>query len=263
MSDVQRVALAAVLLVVLLLVVTLVGRLGHSRDALVTVARAIVQLTLVGFVIRLVILTPALSPVYLTTMVGVAAWTSSRRLRSVHAAFSSAAFAITAGTAIVLAVVVASGALPRDTRDLVPFTAQVIGGSMTATTLAATRMRDDVLQGWDLVEAALAIGATGRQAVADIARTSASRALVPALDQTRNVGLVVLPGAYVGLLLAGASPAEAGRVQLLVLLGLLVAESVAAVIVTRLLAPALGGQKPRAAGEAALGSGGGSAARSP
>ena len=69
-------------------------------------------------------------------------------------------------------------------------------------------------------------------------------ALVPALDQTRNVGLVVLPGAYVGLLLAGASPAEAGRVQFLVLLGLLVAESVAAVLVTRLLATSLGRHKP-------------------
>jgi hypothetical protein len=30
-------------------------------------------------------------------------------------------------------------------RDLVPFAAQIIGGTMTATTLAALRMRDDVL----------------------------------------------------------------------------------------------------------------------
>jgi putative ABC transport system permease protein len=67
---------------------------------------------------------------------------------------------------------------------------------------------------------------------------------VPAIDQTRNVGLVVLPGAYVGLLLGGASPLEAGRVQLLVLVGLLAAETVAAVVVTRLLAPWLGALRP-------------------
>ena len=74
-------------------------------------------------------------------------------------------------------------------------------------------------------------------------RLAASRALVPALDQTRNVGLVVLPGAYVGLLLAGASPVDAGRLQLLVLVGLLAAESVAVVVVTRLLATTLGSRK--------------------
>jgi putative ABC transport system permease protein len=239
-----RVAVAAVVLVVVLLVVAAVGRLGQNRDALVALVRAALQLALVGFVIRLVILTPALAPAYLAVMLVVAGWTSSRRLRSVRPAFASAVLAIGAGTAVVAAVVVATGALPRDTRDLVPFTAQVVGGAMTATTLAATRMRDDVLAGWDLVEAALAIGATPRQAVGDVARLAAGRALVPALDQTRNVGLVVLPGAYVGLLLGGASPAEAGRVQFLVLLGLLVAESMAAVIVTRLLADAMGRHKP-------------------
>jgi putative ABC transport system permease protein len=69
---------------------------------------------------------------------------------------------------------------------------------------------------------------------------AAARALVPALDQTRNVGLVTLPGAYVGLLLAGASPLDAGKLQLLVLVGLLAAESVAVVVVTHVLAPALG-----------------------
>jgi putative ABC transport system permease protein len=248
MTDDSALLLAIGLLVVLLLIVGWVGRLGQNRDALVVVIRAVAQLALVGFVIRAVILRPALAPLYLALMLTVAAYTSSRRIRGVRLAFPSALVAITAGAAVVCAVVILTGALPRDARDIVPFAAQIIGGSMTATTLAALRMRDDVLAGWDLVEAALAIGATPRQAVTDIAHSSAAKALVPALDQTRNVGLVVLPGAYVGLLLAGASPAEAGRVQFLVLVGLLVAESIAAVLVTRLLADSLGRRKPGKAG---------------
>ena len=88
------------------------------------------------------------------------------------------------------------------------------------------------------------------RAVAETGRLAAARALVPALDQTRNVGLVVLPGAYVGLLLGGASPAEAGRVQFLVLLGLLVAETVAALVVTRLLGDPLGRLRPMSAAAA-------------
>jgi UDP-glucose/iron transport system permease protein len=244
MTGLPSLALAVALLVALLLAVGWVGRLGQNRDALVAVTRAVAQLAFVGFVIRAVILRPVLAPLYLALMVGVAAYTSSRRIRGVRLAFPSAVVAITGGAVVVCAVVIATGALPRDARDIVPFAAQIIGGSMTATTLAALRLRDDVLAGWDLVEAALAIGASPRQAVIDIARNAAANALVPALDQTRNVGLVVLPGAYVGLLLAGASPAEAGRVQFLVLLGLLVAESVAAVLVTRLLADSCGRRKP-------------------
>ncbi len=59
-------------------------------------------------------------------------------------------------------------------------------------------------------------------------------------------GLVVLPGAFVGLLLGGASPAEAAQLQLLVLVGLLAAETVCAVLTAYLLAPALA-QDPRVA----------------
>ena len=79
-------------------------------------------------------------------------------------------------------------------------------------------------------------------------RSQGGAALVPALDLTRNVGLVVLPGAFVGLLLAGATPLEAGRLQLLVLVGLLCAESVAVVAVTHLLGGRLGPSRPRSAG---------------
>jgi putative ABC transport system permease protein len=139
--------------------------------------------------------------------------------------------------------VVLSRAVPVDARHVVPLAAQVIGGAMTATSLAGQRFVDQVSVSWTEVEGWLAIGASATEAVREQGRLAAARALVPALDQTRNVGLVVLPGAYVGLLLGGASPLDAGRLQLLVLVGLLAAESVAVVVVTRMLAPVLGAQK--------------------
>ncbi|MEU0963542.1 ABC transporter permease [Micromonospora aurantiaca] len=47
---------------------------------------------------------------------------------------------------------------------------------------------------------------TGRRppSVLEVCRTSAGEALVPALDQTPTVGLVTLPGAFVGVLRAAA-----------------------------------------------------------
>jgi putative ABC transport system permease protein len=52
------------------------------------------------------------------------------------------------------------------------------------------------------------------------------------------VGLVTLPGAYVGVLLGGGSAVEAGAAQLLVLVGLLAAQTVAVWLVTELIARA-------------------------
>ena len=50
------------------------------------------------------------------------------------------------------------------------------------------------------------------------------------------MGLVTLPGAFVGVLLGGGTPLQAGAAQLLVLVGLLAAEVLAVWAVTELVA---------------------------
>ncbi|MCW2825454.1 MAG: hypothetical protein JWQ91_2371 [Aeromicrobium sp.] len=115
---------------------------------------------------------------------------------------------------------------------------------MTAASLTGARLRDDVANDWSQVEGWLALGATPRQAVAGFGRVPVDRALIPAVDQNRSAGLVTLPGAFVGLLLGGASPAEAAAIQLLVLAGLIAAETVAATLTAYHLAPWLGSGQP-------------------
>jgi putative ABC transport system permease protein len=55
------------------------------------------------------------------------------------------------------------------------------------------------------------------------------------LDQTRTVGLVTLPGAFVGVLLGGGSPIQAGATQVIVLVGLLAAETITIVVAYQLI----------------------------
>jgi putative ABC transport system permease protein len=240
-------ALGIGLLLLVALAADHLGALGRRRELVVVVVRAVVQIFLVGLVIAAVLQTPVLAPLYLAVMLTVASATSARRIRVPGRSWPAAATAIVSSSAIAVTVVVLSRAIPFDARHVVPLAAQVVGGSMTATSLAGQRFVDQAAASWAEVEGWLAIGATPREAVRDQGRLAAARALVPALDQTRNVGLVVLPGAYVGLLLAGASPLDAGRLQVLVLVGLLAAESVAVVVVTRLLAPVIGSRKVVAA----------------
>ena len=218
--------------------------LGQVRDVAVASSRAVLQLGVVGLVIGLVFTDPRLAPLYLLVVLTTAGWTSSRRLPGIEHAVPMAVTSVLVAVAVTGLVVFGLHAPAFDPRDAVPFLVQLTGGAMTATSLAGQRLIDDVTAGWAEIEGWLALGAPPRQAVAHAARRAAGRALVPALDQTRNVCLVVLPGAYVGLLLGGASPWQAGRLQLLVLVGLLTTETVASALITRLLSAQLG-RRPR------------------
>jgi putative ABC transport system permease protein len=149
---------------------------------------------------------------------------------------AAAAAAVSSGAAVTGTVVFATGALPVEVRNLVAVGGITVGGAMTASTLAGRRFLAELRSRRAEVEGKLALGATMRQATADLVQVAVAEAQVPALDQTRTTGLVTLPGAFVGALFGGASPLVAARFQLVVLVGLLAAESVAAVVLLRLLA---------------------------
>jgi putative ABC transport system permease protein len=177
----------------------------------------------------------------------VATWTASRRLRGFAGAGRAALLACGAGAAVTIGLICGLPVLDRSVRTLVAVSGIVIGGSMTAATLTGRRLLDGLRRRREEVEAWLSLGATPRQAVVAIARDAVAEALVPALDQTRTVGLVTLPGAFVGALLGafvgallgGVGAVGAARFQIVVLVGLLCAESITAVLLAWLLgAPA-------------------------
>ena len=106
---------------------------------------------------------------------------------------------------------------------------------MTATTLTGRRLLEGLSADEDEIEARLSLGDRIREALAPTVRQAIKTGLVPAIDQTRNVGIVTLPGTFVGLVLGGASPAEAARVQLTVLLTLLAVELLSATVIAELI----------------------------
>ena len=60
-------------------------------------------------------------------------------------------------------------------------------------------------------------------------------ALIPGLDQVRTAGVVTLPGAFIGVLLGGGSPAQAAAAQVLVLFGIMASQTVTAVVAERFI----------------------------
>ena len=164
-------------------------------------------------------------------MVLFAAWTSARRARDVPLAFLVAAVAVGVAAVATLGLLLMLRIVPATARYLIPLGGMVIGNSMNAASLTMTRIRDDVAEQRPKVEAALALGATSRQAVAPILRTALQRALIPLIDATKTTGIIFLPGAMVGMIIAGANPLEAVRLQIVVLYMLLGSVSIAAILV--------------------------------
>jgi len=228
----------AVVLVALMLagaVAALVGRLGVSRAVVSASARAAIQLAVVSLLITAVLRSWWATASFIVLMMAVAAVTSARRVTSLRLGWSVLA-PIAAGALPVGAGIVVAGTMPLTTVAVLPIAGILIGGAMTATSLSGRRALDELRDRHGEYEAALALGFLPRDAALEICRPTAGQALVPALDQTRTVGLVALPGAFVGVLLGGGSAAQAGATQLLVLVALLAAEAVAVAVTVELVA---------------------------
>ncbi|WP_030925994.1 ABC transporter permease [Streptomyces sp. NRRL B-24720] len=216
-------------------VVAAVASLGRSREIALAGLRAAVQLAavslLIGWVVRSL---PALLG-FLVLMYAVAVRTAGRRITA-NRTWWWAALPIAAGVAPVVGLLLLTGLLPVRGLALIPVTGILIGGALTATVLGGRRALDELTMRRGEVEAGMALGLLDRDARMEIARPAASEALLPGLDQTRTVGLVTLPGAFVGMLLGGASPVQAGAVQLFVLVALMAVQAVAVATVLELVA---------------------------
>ncbi|MEU3563612.1 MULTISPECIES: ABC transporter permease [unclassified Kitasatospora] len=237
--------LGVVTAVLLLAAVAVAGRglLGHGHAVLRAGLRAVVQLAAVAAVISWVVASLWWSALFVVLMFSVAVRTAGRRMTP-GPAWVWAAAPIGAGVLPVLALLLGVGLLPPEGLSVIPVAGILIGGALSATSLAGRRALDELRLRRGEVEAALALGFEDRDARLEICRTAAATSLVPALDQTRTVGLVTLPGAFVGMLLGGASPVQAGAVQLFVLIGLLAVESVAIVVVLELVGRGLIAAEP-------------------
>jgi len=234
-------AVLVVLAVAAALTVSL-GRIDGWRPVLSAAVRATVQLAAVSLMITAVLASRWYTAGFVLLMYGVAAATAGGRIRHGRAslrAASRAAVAIAAGAGPALALLLGSGAVPAEPVTIIPIAGIFIGGAMSATSIAGRRARDDLLARRGEYEAALALGLLPRDAALLIVRPTANQALVPVLDQTRTVGLVTLPGAFVGVLLGGGDPVDAGVTQLVVLISLLAIEAAAVLVTVELTARAI------------------------
>jgi len=224
------VALAVLLVGVAVLVSRLRG-VGLERDMAIATLRSFVQLLAVGYVLDFVFGDHGgLTVVILAVMVTTATLTSGSRSKRVPGARIVAACSISVAAAGTLGVLLLLGIVPLSARAVIPLGSMIISSAMNTTSLVMVRFYDDLAVGRREVEARLSLGQTAHEAALPWHRKAMRTAMLPTVDQTKVVGLVALPGAMTGMILAGAAPLAAIRLQLVVMYMLLGGNAFAALV---------------------------------
>ncbi len=194
-------------------------KVGLEKDMLVAVGRAFIQLIAIGYALDLIFGTqgPFWILLVVAIMVSIAGFTAGRRGKGVPNSRRVATIAISMGAALTLGLLVGLQVFPFEPRFVIPIAGMIVGNSMTVTGLVMARLRDDLRLQRAQVEAALALGATQRQAATTQLRRALTTGMTPIVDNTKTVGLISLPGAMTGMILAGASPLEAVQLQIIVM----------------------------------------------
>ncbi|MBM6642415.1 iron export ABC transporter permease subunit FetB [Lacticaseibacillus paracasei] len=220
----------AVALVTVAFFISLKEKIGLEKDLVIGVIRAVIQLTIVGYVLTYII---SVNRAWLTLlMVAIivfnAAWNARGRARGIPHAFVISLLAVATGVTIGLLVL--AKAIAFVPSQIVPVSGMIASNAMVAIGLTYRSLNSqfhDQRQG--LLER-LALGATRYQTAITVVREAIRTGMSPTIDSAKTVGIVSLPGMMSGLIFAGVDPTKAIMYQIMVTFMLMAATSIGSTI---------------------------------
>jgi putative ABC transport system permease protein len=205
----------SMVLVLVAMVVSYREKLGLEKDILWSICRAVIQLIIVGYVLKYIF---NVNHAVLTLLMVLficfnAAWNAQKRSKYIDKAFVSSFIAITTGTALTLAVLVFSGSITFTPMQVIPISGMIAGNAMVAVGLCYNNLGQRFSSEQQQLQEKLSLGATPKVASAQLIRDSIRSSLIPTVDSAKTVGLVSLPGMMSGLIFAGIDPVKAIKYQ--------------------------------------------------
>jgi uncharacterized protein (TIGR00245 family) len=221
---------ASLLLVAVAAAVAYRQRLRLTRELVVAAVRAGVQLVTVGAILLVLFQRAGLPGAagWVIVMILIAGQVAGRHGAGLPRARLAATGGVATGTAVTLGTLLLLRVIAIQPRVVVPLGGMIVFEAMRAAGLTLRRLREDAEQARPAIEARLSLGQSGRQAMLPHQRSALRTALLPAIDSTKVVGLIYLPGAMTGLIVAGVNPLTAIRYQIVVMYMLLAATALAA-----------------------------------
>jgi len=223
-------------LVALAIGLTIWWKIPVQKDMSLGSVRAFVQLVAVGYVLKYIFELESILLVFLAMMVmiTVGAYTASERVKKIKGTFVVAFLAIFIGSAATIAVLLLLEVITFEARYVIPLAGMIISNSMNATTLTINRISADIIGNRLAVETALSLGKSWRVATRTFQREAAIAGMISTLNFMKTVGIVALPGAMTGMILAGAEPVKAVLFQIIVAYMLLSVVTISTIVALEL-----------------------------
>lgn len=234
-----QLALASALILINI-VLSLVLRLGLEQQLWVASLRMVVQLLLVGYVLEWVF--QLQNPVWVLLValaMAVMAGTSAvnRTQRRYYSIYWHSFISILAAAFIVTGLCV-TGIIQvqpwYDPQYLIPLLGMILGNALTGTSLALDRFIENSVSSQGQTEALLALGATRWEAAHPTIKEALRTGMIPTINSMMVMGLVSLPGMMTGQILAGASPTDAVRYQIVIIFAIAAGTALSAIAVVLL-----------------------------
>jgi UDP-glucose/iron transport system permease protein len=216
-------ALAAVL-VLASAILSLLLNLGYARALLVAGARTVIQLLLVGLVLKTVFALSSpwlIGAVVLAMLVAASYEIRARQQRRYAGPWS---FGIGAATTMLATLFVTAFALITLRPDpwfspqvVIPLAGIVLGSVMNGVSISLNAFNTGIVRERAAIEARLALGASRYTALKPMQRSALRSGMIPIINQMSAAGIITLPGMMTGQILAGMAPFEAAKYQILVL----------------------------------------------
>ena len=211
--------LMATVLIAIAVIVSYQQRLRLELEILHSALRGVVQLVVVGYVLHFIFGAdhPLFTGGVLLVMLISAAINGGKRGAGIKHASWIAGISIGIGTVLTLAVLLGANVLSFTPYQMIPVGGMVMSGAMVAVGLCFRQITTSFKSRQQEIQIKLALGATPMQACKAILRAALIFSLQPTIDSAKTLGIVSLPGMMTGLILAGMSPMEAIKYQIIVI----------------------------------------------
>ena len=222
--DYADIALAS-LLVLVHAGLSLILQLGLGRQILIAAGRMVIQLTLLGLVLKglFALTSPLWTGLVALAMIlfaGREAMARQARRFAGWWSYGIGTTAMLAAAGIVTVLALTASVRPDpwyDPRYAIPLLGMVLGNTMTGVSLGLNTLTTTARRERSAIEAQLALGADIWTALRPVLRESMRSGLIPIINAMAATGLVSIPGMMTGQILAGAAPEDAIKYQLLVM----------------------------------------------
>nr|WP_239565583.1 iron export ABC transporter permease subunit FetB [Brevibacillus fulvus] len=211
-------------------------KLALEKEIAVSALRCAIQLFLIGYVLQYIFASnhPVLIALLLLMMLLVATWNAARRGAGIPGIHWRIASAMIFSELVTMSLLIGTGSIKLTPQYLVPLSGMILGNAMVVSGLFLSQLKREVNSSRGEIETLLSLGATRRQAIQPVIKRVIKASMIPTFDTMKTMGLVQLPGTMTGMIIAGASPVDAVKYQIMIMFSLAAAATLSAMVLALL-----------------------------